>query len=100
MSATENLTPLERDALREAYRSPTRTLVRFGKFYAAQHQRKPTSGQREVQMFTGRLVNMLDRDGLVDLDPPQFPERVTLNAHGLAMAEQLATEEVRRSARR
>jgi hypothetical protein len=66
--------------------------VRFGKFYAAQHHRESTSGQHKVPLFTGRLMNMLDRDGLVVFDPPQFPERVRLNAHGLAMAEQLAME--------
>jgi hypothetical protein len=99
MSATAVLTPLERDALREAYRSPTRTLVRFGKFYAAQHQRESTSGQRKLRMFTGRLVNRLDRGGLVDFDPPQFPERVVLNAHGVAMAEQLAMEDAKQGAR-
>lgn len=98
MSSTEHLTPLERDALREAYRSPTRSLVRFGRQYAAQHQRESTSGQRKLRMFTNRVVNRLDRNGLVDLDPPQFPERATLNAHGVAVAEQLATEDASRGA--
>lgn len=99
MSATECLTPLERDALREALRSPTRSLVRMGRHYVAQHQRESRSGVQKVRMFTGRLVNMLDRDGLVEFDPPQFPDRVVLNAHGVALAEQLATEDAARAVR-
>lgn len=86
---TEHLTPLERDALIEGLRSPTHTLVRAGRHYMAQSDRSTTSGTRTRRQFTPRLVNMLERDGLVHFDPPQFPERVTLNAHGLQLAQQL-----------
>lgn len=93
MSQTENLTPLERDALREAWRSPTHSLVRMGKHYVAQHQRESKSGMQKLRLFTGRVMNRLDRQALVDFDPPQFPVRVVLSKHGLAVAEQLATED-------
>jgi hypothetical protein len=86
---TRHLAPLECDALLEALHSPTHTLVRNGRHYMAQAGRGNTSGKHQVRMFTGRLVNMLERDGLVHFDPPQFPERVTLNSHGLILAKQL-----------
>lgn len=93
MSQTDNLTPLELDALREAYRSPTHTLVRMGRHYVAQHQRESRSGVQKMRLFTGRVMNRLDRRALVDFDPPQFPERVILSKQGLAFAEQLAAED-------
>lgn len=99
MSATENLTPLERDALREAYRSPTHTLVRLGRHYVAQHPRESKSGVQKMRMFTGRVMNRLDRGALVDFDPPNFPERVVLSKHGMAVAEQLATEDAEKAVR-
>lgn len=95
MSAIDSLTPLERDALREAFRSPTHSLVRMGRHYVAQHQRESKSGVQKMRLFTGRVMNRLDRRALVDFDPPQFPERVVLSKHGLAVAEQLATEDAK-----
>ena len=100
---TNHLTPLERDALLEAARSPTHTLVRCGSVYQAHyahHAHHNTSGKRQIRVFTGRLVNMLERDGLVHFDPPQFPERVTLNAHGLVLAEQLRVAELAKAGAR
>lgn len=83
------LPPLQRDALREMLRSPTHSLVRQGRHYAAQYPRTGGSGPRQGQEFTYRLVRMLDRAYLVDFDEPDFPQRVTLNAHGLQLAQQL-----------
>ena len=70
---TTTLTPLERDALLCAFRSPNRSLVRIRGGYMAQDQ-------RHGRLFTGRLMNRLDREGLVDFDPPHFPDRVLLKA--------------------
>jgi len=89
MSANENLTPLERAALLEALRSPTHSLVRMGRHFVAQERRTEQSGTRKVTLFTGRVMNRLDRRALVDFDPPQFPERVVLNQRGLAAAQAL-----------
>lgn len=89
---TDHLTPLERDALLAAYNSPTRSLVRIRDGYMAQDQ-------QHGRVFTGRLMNMLDRDGLVDFDPPTFPARVLLNSRGLAAAQQLAAEQGRKAVR-
>jgi hypothetical protein len=86
---TEHIPPLERAALLEALRSPTHSLVRSGRAYVARSDRPNTSGDRLVKAFTPRTINRLERDGLVHFDPPQFPERVTLNAHGKRLAEQL-----------
>jgi hypothetical protein len=89
---TNHLTPLERDALLCAYHSPTRSLVRIRDGYMAQDQ-------RHGRVFTGRLMNMLDRDNLVEFDPPEFPQRVLLNSQGLAVAEQLAAEQAGKAVR-
>jgi hypothetical protein len=97
--STEHLTPLERDALIEGLRSPTHTLVRAGRHYMAQGDGSSTSGARTVRQFTPRLVNMLERDGLVHFEPSQFPERVILNTHGLRLAEQLRAADLAKAVR-
>jgi hypothetical protein len=89
MLSISHLGPLQRDALREAMQSPTHTLVRTRAGYIAHHKRQATSGDVHAKAFTPRLINMLDRDGLVHLDDPDCPSLVTLNAHGIALAEQL-----------
>lgn len=99
MSQAEHLTPLERDALREAYRSPTHSLVRVGRHYIAQHQRESKSGVQKVRLFTLRVMNRLDVRALVDFEPQQFPQRVVLSKRGVAVAEQLATEGTAKAAR-
>lgn len=86
---TAQLTPLQRDALAEALRSPTHALVRTAGGYIAQHPRESTSGLKRVRLFTGRLLNMLERDNLVDFDQAPWPNRATLTKQGLALAEQL-----------
>jgi hypothetical protein len=83
------LTPLQASALREAIQSPTHSLVRQGKQYAAQHLRESTSGIKRLPSFTYRLVCMLERAWLVEFDDPQFPTRATLTTKGRALAEQL-----------
>lgn len=90
MISIQQLTPLQRDALREALRSPTHTLVRgSGGFTAAGHRGK--SGTARI--FTLRLVRMLDRDYLADLDDNQFPSRATLTKVGVEVAQQLVAED-------
>ena len=84
------LPPLQRDALREALAAPSHRLVRVANGYiASHHARTTTSGKKTVRLFTGRLINMLWRDGLVDFDQAPWPNTVTLTPHGLAIAQQL-----------
>ena len=59
-----------------------------GAVAAAENVQRPKR-QRTVQQFTKRLVLMLDRDGLVTLDDPEFPETCTLNREGRALAERI-----------
>ena len=84
-----HLPPLQRDALREMLRSPTHTLVRQGGDFVALGGRATTSGLHQVRLFTKRLVRMLDRAALVDLDDREFPTKATLTSHGKQLAEQL-----------
>jgi hypothetical protein len=89
MITPESVTPLEGDALLAMLHATTGMLVRRCRTFVAADARHTTSGKREVQEFTKRLVLALDRAGLVHLDDPQFPERVSLNAHGRKIAELL-----------
>lgn len=96
---TDLLTPLERDALQAAHHSPTRCLVRTSGGYIGHQARVSTSGIKRIRVFTGRLVNRLEREGLVDFDKRPWPDRAELTAEGLALAEQLAAEEAQRPAK-
>ena len=98
MLTIDHLGPLQRDALREAIASPTRTLVRTCGGFMAPHKQL-TSGAKTAPKFTKRLINMLDRDGLVHIDDPTCPTRATLNAHGVALAEQLRAAEQAKAVR-
>ena len=89
MAHPAHLPPLQRDALSEMLRSPTHTLVRQGGDFVALSGRSPKSGAQQVRLFTKRLVKMLDRAALVDLDDREFPTRATLTRHGLHVAQQL-----------
>lgn len=91
MLTVKDLKPLQRQALREMLHSPTHALVRLGGSYIAQHPRESTSGLKQVQSFTYRLVRMLERDYLADFDEPEFPTRVTLTALGESLAAQLVS---------
>lgn len=84
MHQATHLPPLQRDALREMLRSPSHSLVREGGNFVAHHQRAATSGTQQVRVFTKRLVRMLDRAALVDLDDADF-----LTRKGLQLAEQI-----------
>lgn len=97
--STQYILPTERAALLEALQSPTHSLVRTGSAYVARGKRTATSGEQRIKAFTVRTINRLERDGLVHFDPPQFPERVTLNTHGLKLAEQLQAEQAQAGAR-
>lgn len=88
------LTPLQATALREALRSPTRSLVRTGRHYSAPHAQPNSSGVQQVPSFTYRLVAMLERLWLVEFDEPQFPTRATLTRKGAELAEQLVASGV------
>lgn len=85
-----DLKPLQRQALLAALEAPTHTLRRCRKGYAAQPV-ADTSGSQRVPVFTNRVVNWLQRDGLVAFDPPDWPDRVTLTRDGVRLAEQLRT---------
>lgn len=90
MLTTTFLSQLQRDALREAIQSPTHSLVRTGDGFIAPHKRATAA---TAPKFTRRLINKLDRDGLVHIDDRDCPSEVTLNAHGIALAEQLRGEQ-------
>lgn len=83
------LQPLMRAALLAAHATPTRSLKRGPGGYIAHTATIRRSGPVQCQAFTRRTVNRLDNAGLVDLDDPVFPTTVTLNARGIAEAEQL-----------
>jgi hypothetical protein len=83
-----DLKPLQRQALLAALDAPTCTLHRCRKGYAAQPV-AATSGAQRVPVFTNRVVNQLERDGLVAFEPPQWPDSVTLTETGRALAQQL-----------
>lgn len=92
MLTAQQLKPLQRDALREALWSPTHSLIRGpGGFVAA----PPRGGYKigSPKRFTLRLVRMLDRDYLADLDDHQFPTRATLTRVGRELAEQLVADD-------
>ncbi len=97
MRADLHVPPLQRDALLAMHRASSGMLVRRGRTFAPAGPSPSTSGKHLVQEFTKRLVLMLDREGYVHLDDDQFPERVTLNAHGKQVAERLAAETSRRA---
>lgn len=89
-----HLTPLKRDALLQAYGSPTRSLVRACGGYMAQGGPLHCSGVKHIRLFTRRLLNMLEYDGLVAFDKPQWPNTATLTPTGIALAEQLHAAEL------
>lgn len=83
------LQPMMRAALLAAYNTATRSLKRGPGGYIAFGTTVRQSGPLTCQAFTKRTVNRLDDAGLVTLDDPAFPTTVTLNARGVAEAEQL-----------
>lgn len=88
-----DIKPLQRQALLAALTSPTRSLQRTRFGYVGATGTVTVSGIRHIAAFTGRLLNMLERDGLVDFDEPQWPNTATLTPAGLALAEQLQAAE-------
>ena len=96
MLEPEDLKPLQRQALLAVLQSPTRSLRRCPKGFAAAPVAH-ASGAARVPVFTGRLMNMLERDNLVDFDPPRWPERVTLTPTGKRLAEALHEGMARRA---
>lgn len=73
------LQPKAQAALLAAYHAPNHTLRSTRGGYAAPAD-KP---------YSVRVINWLDHAYLVTLEPALFPKTVTLNARGIAHAEQL-----------
>lgn len=90
MQRAADLTHLQRLAIAEAFRSPSRSLVRVGASFTALNQREARSGMRRSPAFTLRLVRMLDRAYLIDFDDEAFPSRATLTSKGLRIGQELA----------
>lgn len=88
-----HLQPMMRAALVAAYNTPSRTLKRGPGGYIAYDSTIRKSGPVQYQAFTRRTINRLDEAGLVTLDEPEFPTTITLNARGIAAAEQLIAAE-------
>lgn len=86
MQTLRDIPPLQRAALRDAFHSPTQSLVRSAGGFSAAPARGQRSTTTTVRCFTLRLVRMLDRAYLVDLDQPDFPTRATLTAKGRKLA--------------
>ena len=91
--------PLQRDALLAMLHAPTGMLVRRGRTFAPAGPHATTSGAHTVPEFTKRLVLMLDREGYVHLDDDEFPQHVTLNAHGKQTAERIEAQQSRKAVR-
>lgn len=85
----DHVPPLQREALLAALQSPTHTLRRMRGGYVALGADVRTSGEATAHTVTRRMALRLEREGLVDFDDPFFPDRITLNARGVALAEQL-----------
>ncbi len=68
-----HIPPLQRQALLAALAAPTHTLRRMRGGYVALDADVRTSGAATAHVFTGRLMNMLWRNNLVDFDQPDFP---------------------------
>jgi hypothetical protein len=83
---TTELSPLQRTALREASIHPKEPFVRGrGGF----RLRGAESRIGTPALFTRRLMNMLERDGLIAFDDTDCPTRAKLTATGAQLAKQL-----------
>lgn len=89
MSATLDITPLERSALIAAYQAPGHSLPRIGNAFVAAPPRNPHSGPTIVHSVTKRMALRLQRADLVQLDDPHCPSRMTLTEEGCAVAREL-----------
>lgn len=89
MSVAPHIPPQQREALLAALQSPTHTLRRMRGGYVALGANVRTSGQATVHQVSRRMALRLEREGLVEFDHPVYPDRITLNADGLALAQQL-----------
>ncbi|QHG87968.1 hypothetical protein ACCQ13_14880 [Xanthomonas sp. NCPPB 1638] len=74
-----HLKPIVREALLAAFQSPDHAL------------RRTRAGFRGAtdRAFTRRAINWLEESRLADFDHRDFPSVVTLNARGIAHAQQL-----------
>lgn len=87
MCTIDALGPTQRAALLATYRAPNRTLRRSigGWWLGTGPDGKPAS-------FTIRIVNMLSRAYLIDLEAP-FADSAPITRQGVALAEQLLAVE-------
>lgn len=88
MTATA-YTPTVRAALLAALDTPTHSLRRGCGGFIATGAPIRQSVPRTMPVFTRRVVNWLERDGLAEFDDPNSPSNVTLTADGLAAAQEL-----------
>lgn len=95
-STTPTVPPLQRAALLAALDSPTHTFRRMRGGYVALGAPVRTSGTAAAHTMSRRMALRLEREGLVEFDDPEFPEVITLNANGVALAEQLRAASGRR----
>lgn len=87
-----HLQPKAIAALLAAYASQGKRLHRTRGGFAGLPAEIKTSGAVTTQVFTRRVINWLDDAYLVTFDDPDFPHTVTLNARGIAHAEQLLAQ--------
>ncbi|GAB3305786.1 hypothetical protein [Luteimonas notoginsengisoli] len=99
MSPLPHIPPLQREALLAALQSPTHTLRRMRGGYVALGADVRTSGTATAHTVTRRMALRLEREGLVDFDDPDYPTVITLNAHGVALAEQLRSQPTKAASR-
>jgi len=85
-ATASHFTPTLKAALLAALSTPSHTLTRAsGGFTPVE--------PIVVQPFTRRAINMLERQGLVKFDNPDFPSAATLTGAGLQAARQIKAEQ-------
>lgn len=87
MLKTSDITPLKRQALLAALRSPGHRFGRTRNGYTPADTRAP-----DAPVFTYRLMCSMQRDYLLAFDDAHFPSSATLTRVGRTLAEQLQAE--------
>jgi len=83
------LQPLAKQALLAAHAAQGMRLHKTRGGFAGIPAQVTTSTRVNTQVFTIRPIRWLDEACLVSLDDPQFPKVATLNARGVAAAQEL-----------
>lgn len=81
--------PKEREALLAALTSPTHKLRRMRGGFVAVAGDGRTSGTTTAYTVSKRMALRLEREGFVEFDHPEYPDVITLNDQGVALATQL-----------